>query len=127
MLTNHMGNRAAVLFAVVVGVGAAVYSGQGRSEQLGQKGQELAIANGRIEGVTTEIAATPIESGKPAIINVDGKPQAAPSGTVVMQTNGQTAQAHSVRPGLAARYEFLAKGNASLAMAKIEAKVIPKQ
>lgn len=125
MLTNHMGNRAAVVFVVVLGVGAAIYSGQGRSEQISQKGQEASIANGRIESFTTEIAATPIEAGKPAIIIVNGKPQAAPSGTVVMQENGQTAQAHSASPGLAAKYNFLAKGNGALAKAKIEAKANP--
>lgn len=118
-----MGNRAAVVFVVVLSVGAAIYSGQGRSEQISQKGQEAAIANGRIESLTTEIAATPIEAGKPALIVVDGKIQPAPSGTVLMQENGQTAQAHSPSPGLAAKYNFLAKGNGILAKAKIEAKL----
>ena len=122
---NHFGNRAAVILAVVLSIGAAVIAGQGRSAQIAGKGQEAAIANSRIESLTAEIAASPIEAGKPALIVVGGAIVPAPSGTVLIQLNGQTAQAHSPAPGVRSTYDFLAKGNGALAKAKIEAKLTP--
>jgi hypothetical protein len=121
MLTNHLFVRMGTAVIVTGCVACAVISIQPRSAQTAAKGQESVVALSRINSPTFEMAGTPIEEGKPATyLSKEGDRLPAPSGMLLVTPEGLTAQAHSPAPGLAAIYQWVAKGPGDAALAKIE-------
>jgi hypothetical protein len=121
MLTNHLLTRAGAGLVVAGAIACAVIAMQPRSAQTAIKGQESVIALSRINSPLMELAGSPISEGLPAIyLNKEGDRIPAPSGMLLISSEGLTAQAHSPGPGLAAVYQWVAKGPGDAAIAKIK-------
>jgi hypothetical protein len=123
MFTNHGFNRGVAIASIIAVIACVGYSGQSRAEQVRIDTAQRVIGDERMAG-SWQLAASPILEGKPAVYTVDGEELPAPSGQILIDSNGLTAVAHSPAPGMAAIYDFVRQGTPKKAGVAIKTRAV---